>query len=190
MHRQQDQAPERDLPPVAATAVTVPVSLLTAVNERMARTPAPRPAPEPLAGQAAGPGPWRESAAGRDEPVQDPRIAAVAGFLAEVRARATGARSWLESSEHYAQLLNAEGFVPVTARFDARDLKFLGQAREDLLAFAELVSRLAGLHRPLDAGGISSDPANPALRCHSCMSRWPCPTFRLITGILTESGAA
>lgn len=112
-------------------------------------------------------------------------IRLLADFLDEVRDRAAGARSWLESSEHYAELLNSAGFVPVTARFDARDLMFLGRAREDLLAFTDLVGRLAELHRPLDAGGISSDPANRAMRCHSCMSRWPCPTFRLMTGILT-----
>ena len=110
--------------------------------------------------------------------------------LDELRARAAGAVSWLEPSEQYARLENAEGLVPVTARFDARDLAFLGRAREDLLSFAELGLRLADLHRPLDGGGTSSDPDNPVLRCRSCMWRWPCPTFRLLTEYLVPSGSS
>lgn len=141
-------------------ALTVPVSLLAAAAERVAPEPAsPRP---------------------------DRRIASLNEHLTEMRRRAAGAASWLETSEHYARLLNADGLVPVTARFDARDLMFLGLARLDLLAFAELGTRLADLHRPLDAGGISSDPANPALRCRSCMWRWPCPTFRLLAEMLSD----
>lgn len=108
--------------------------------------------------------------------------------LEELRARAAGATSWLDSSEQLARLTNSAGLVPVTARFDARDLAFLGRAREDLLSFAELGLRLADLHRPLDGGGTSSDPANPVLRCRSCMWRWPCPTFRLLTDYLDPSG--
>src|SRR5262245_57897567 len=88
--------------------------------------------------------------------------------LVELQARAAGAACWLESSEH----------------LDARDLAFLGRAREDILRFAELGLRLADLHRPLDGGGTSSDPGNPVLRCRSCMWRWPCPTFRLLTEYL------
>ena len=41
--------------------------------------------------------------------------------------------------------------------------------------------RLLDLHQPRDAGGITSDAANPILRCRSCMWRWPCPTFRAIS---------
>jgi hypothetical protein len=146
--------------PLAGAAV--PASLLEAAMERVAPEP---PAPDPAS-----------------------RLASVRDALAELRQRAAGAASWLESSDHYARLLNSAGVVPVTARFDAHDLAFLGRAREDLLSFADLGLRLADLHRPLDAGGTSSDPANPALRCRSCMWRWPCPTFRLLTEYLAGRG--
>jgi hypothetical protein len=142
--------------------VNVPVSLLAAAKERVAR--------EVTA-------PW-----------PDRRIAILREHLDEVRRRAEGATSWLETSSHYSRLLNTDGFVPVTARFDVRDLMFLGRARIDLLGFAELGLRLTDLHRPLDAGGTSSDPGNPALRCRNCMWRWPCPTFRTMSEVLAEHG--
>jgi hypothetical protein len=145
-----------------AAGPAVPASLLEAAMERVAPEPA---VPDP-----------------------DSRLASVREFLTELRLRAAGAASWLESSDHYAQLLNSAGVVPVTARFDARDLAFLGRAREDLLSFADLGLRLADLHRPLDAGGTTSDPANPAPRCRSCMWCWPCPTFRLLTEYLADRG--
>jgi len=44
--------------------------------------------------------------------------------------------------------------------------------------------RLLELHRPRDAGGITSDPSNPIRRCRSCMWRWPCPTFRAFSDAL------
>jgi hypothetical protein len=174
MHRQPGQAEGTDAElsgpglsePVLSEPVLsepVPASLLEAAMERMA--------PEPSA------------------PDPDSRLARVRESLTELRQRAAGAASWLESSDHYTRLLNSAGVVPVTARFDAHDLAFLGRAREDLLSFADLGLRLADLHRPLDAGGTTSDPANPALRCRSCMWRWPCPTFRLMTEYLTERGA-
>jgi hypothetical protein len=72
----------------------------------------------------------------------------------------------------------------VTARFSADDLAFLAEAREEMLGFAELGLRLLELHQPLDAGGIASDASAPALRCRSCMWRWPCPTFRTIAEVL------
>lgn len=162
MHWHPDQAQDGWRPLATATAATVPVSLLAAAQERVAANP---PGSEP-----------------------DRRMAGLREHLDEVGRRAAGATSWLETSEQYARLLNSEGFVPVTARFDARDLMFLGRAREDLLSFAELGMRLADLHRPLDAGGTTSDPANPALRCRNCMWRWPCPTLRLMTELLTEHG--
>jgi hypothetical protein len=154
MRTHSDQAGQAAGGQAPLTVPAVPVGLLGAAQERVA--------PGPL------------------ETEPDRRLASLREHLEEIGRRAAGATSWLESSEHYARLLNAEGFVPVTARFDARDLKFLGRAREDLLAFAELGSRLADLHRPLDGGGASSDPARPVLRCRNCMWRWPCPTFRLL----------
>jgi len=123
-------------------------------------------------------------------PEPESRIAGLREYLAQVQVRAAGATSWLETSEHYTRLLNSAGVVPVTARFDARDLAFLGQAREDLLRLAELGLRVADLHRPLDAGGTTSDPTNPAQRCRSCMWRWPCPTLRLMTEVLAERSAS
>jgi hypothetical protein len=74
--------------------------------------------------------------------------------------------------------------VPVTARFRAQDLAFLAEAREQMLGFAELGLRLIELHKPLDAGGVSSDTSAPVLRCRSCMWRWPCPTFRTLAEVL------
>jgi len=89
--------------------------------------------------------------------------------LDEVRARAANASSWLETSVSYARLLNRDGVVPVTARFTRDDIEFLGQAREQVLGFAELWLRLLELHAPLDAGGISTDPSNPT-RAAVCRS--------------------
>jgi hypothetical protein len=182
------QAATAERSPLGAPAeLAVPASLLAAAQERVAPAPpatAPpateHSAPAPLIPELLAPAPLMA------EP--DSRIAGLREYLAQVRLRAAGAASWLETSEHYAHLLNSAGVVPVTARFDARDLAFLGWARADLLGFAELGVRLADLHRPLDAGGTTSDPANPARRCRSCMWRWPCPTLRLMTEILTDHG--
>lgn len=143
-----------DWPPGdAATLATVPVSLLDAARERVA----------PVSAQP-----------------HEQRTAEAREQLAEIRRGARDAASWLETTHHYARLLNRDGHVPVTARFRSRDLAFLGGARENLIGFAELALRLIELHQPLDAGGISSDPGSPILRCRSCMWRWPCPSLRLI----------
>jgi hypothetical protein len=120
------------------------------------------------------------------DPPQDPHRVKIRGQLDALRVRAENASSWLETSEHYARLANHDGVVPVTARFSRDDIEFLGQAREEVLGFAELGIRLLDLHAPLDAGGISTDPANPILRCKSCMWRWPCPTFRMLTDTLSH----
>jgi len=108
--------------------------------------------------------------------------------LAAVRLHAEAAASWLETSSHYARLVNRDGVVPVTARFSAHDLAFLAEAREEVLGFAELGLRLIELHQPLDAGGVSSDTSAPVQRCRSCMWRWPCPTFRTLAEILDGPG--
>jgi hypothetical protein len=104
--------------------------------------------------------------------------------LETVRLHAQRAASWLETSGHYARLINRDGVVPVTARFSVHDLAFLAEAREEMLGFAELGLRLLELHQPLDAGGVASEASAPALRCRSCMWRWPCPTFRTIAEVL------
>lgn len=117
---------------------------------------------------------------------EDPERLLLREQLDAVRVRAASASSWLETSVHYARLLNRDGVVPVTARFTGDDIEFLGRAREEVLGFAELGLRLLELHAPLDAGGISTDPSSPILRCRSCMWRWPCPTFRMLTDALSH----
>jgi hypothetical protein len=105
--------------------------------------------------------------------------------LEAVRQRAEGASSWLGSTRHFAQLLNRDGVVPVTARFTASDLAFLAHAREELLRLTELGLRLAELHQPQEASPlISDDSASQFQRCGSCMWRWPCPTFRILEEVL------
>jgi hypothetical protein len=152
----------------------------TAAQGGTAVGPGPDPAPYPSAGGTAG-ADW--SAA--DAP-EDPQRVSLREQLDAVRVRAASASSWLEASGHYVRLLNREGVVPVTARFTRDDIEFLGRAREEVLGFAELGLRLLELHAPLDAGGISSDPSSPILRCRSCMWRWPCPTFRMLTDALSD----
>jgi hypothetical protein len=107
-----------------------------------------------------------------------------------LRLRASVAASWLETSGHYAQLINHAGVVPVTARFSREDLMFLGEARGQMLRFADLALRLIELHQPGDAGGLSTHPSSPILRCRSCMWRWPCPTFSIVTEVLDRPGPA
>jgi hypothetical protein len=160
----------------------------------------PRHAPPPSRPQPATAGPAGVLAASRERlapegavtlaaPPARPQLPDPAGgrlreHLEAVRLHAQGAASWLETSSHYARLVNRDGVVPVTARFSARDLAFLAEAREEMLGFAELGLRLIQLHHPLDAGGVSSDTSAPVLRCRSCMWRWPCPTFRTLAEVL------
>lgn len=108
--------------------------------------------------------------------------------LEQTRARAEGAASWLETSQHYERLINRDGVVPVTARFRVTDLAFLGGAKAEVLGLAELGLRLIELHQPLDADGVTSDPAAPVQRCRSCMWRWPCPTFRTLAEVIDGIG--
>jgi hypothetical protein len=118
--------------------------------------------------------------------VPDERAETLRQHLEELRLRAQGAASWVKSSSHYQQLLNREGFVPVTAKFTAEDLVFLANAREELLRFAELGLRLAELHQPQEVSAITSDAAGAFHRCGSCMWRWPCPTFRILDEVLSR----
>jgi hypothetical protein len=150
------------------------------------------PLPAPLAGdlfqprsrpEAAEPEPPRMPAPAwaPDQDRQRDQIREEMGGLSD---RALAASSWLQSSRHYGQLLNRDGVVPVTARMSASDLTFLAEAREQMLRFSELTVRLIDLHQPLDAGGISTDPASPVRRCRSCMWRWPCPTFSILAEVI------
>ena len=117
-------------------------------------------------------------------PPADEQRARIRDDVEGLRLRASVAASWLETSGHYAQLVNHAGVVPVTARFSREDLMFLGEARGQMLRFADLALRLVDLHQPGDAGGITTHPSSPILRCRSCMWRWPCPTFSIVTEVL------
>jgi hypothetical protein len=123
---------------------------------------------------------------GAGEPPEDPNRVILRKQLDALRVRAANASSWLETSGRYAQMINRDGLVRVTARFTREDIEFLGRAREEVLGLAELSLRLLDLHAPLDAGGISTDPSSPILRCRSCMWRWPCPTFGTLTEIVSQ----
>jgi hypothetical protein len=100
--------------------------------------------------------------------------------LEAIRTRSEKATSWRVPTQYLSRLINHEGFVRVRAKLTREDLAFLGGARDEMIAFAELGLRLLELHQPRDASGISSDPDSPIRRCRACMWRWPCPTFRAI----------
>jgi hypothetical protein len=129
---------------------------------------------------------YRISGSPAGEPPEDPTRVILRKHLDALRIRAANASSWVEASAHYTQLVNRDGYVPVNTRLSREDIEFLGRAREEVLGFAELGLRLLDLHAPLDAGGISTDPSSPILRCRSCMWRWPCPTFRTLDDALSQ----
>jgi hypothetical protein len=153
---------------------------------------APVPLAAPLAGDLFQPRPRPEATepepprapAPAWAPDQDRQRDQIREEMGGLSDRALAASSWLQSSRHYGELLNRDGVVPVTARMTASDLTFLAEAREQMLRFSELTVRLIDLHQPLDAGGISTDPASPVRRCRSCMWRWPCPTFSILAEVI------
>ncbi|MEU8118797.1 hypothetical protein AB0C21_08810 [Spirillospora sp. NPDC049024] len=104
--------------------------------------------------------------------------------LETIRARAAKSSTWRTSTQVLARLVNKNGFVPIRTRLSREDLTFLAGAREEVLVFADLTLRLIDLHRPQEAGGITSDPDRPIRRCRACMSRWPCSTYRTISEAL------
>lgn len=110
----------------------------------------------------------------------DPRRARLRERLEIIRSRSQKSSSWRSITHYFTGLVNREGVVPVKARLTREDLRFLASARDELIAFCDLGLRLLDLHQPRDAGGISSDPANPIRRCRACMWRWPCPTVRAL----------
>lgn len=114
----------------------------------------------------------------------DPRETRLRERLETIRSRSAKSSSWRTSTQYLSRLVNKNGFVPVRARLSREDLAFLAGAREEVLAFADLGARLLDLHRPQEAGGITSDPGHPIRRCRACMSRWPCPTFRAMAETL------
>lgn len=110
----------------------------------------------------------------------DPRHARLRERLDAIRARSAKSTSWRTSTQYLSRLVNRDGFVPVKAKLTREDLAFLTGARDEVIALAELGVRILDLHRPQEAGGITSDPDSPIRRCRACMWRWPCPTFRAI----------
>ncbi|WP_433331402.1 hypothetical protein [Spirillospora sp. CA-294931] len=110
----------------------------------------------------------------------DPREARLRDRLEAIRARSEKSNSWRASTQYLSRLINKSGYVPIRTRLSREDLAFLAGARDEVLNFTELGLRLLDLHRPQDAGGITSDPRSPIRRCRACMWRWPCPTFRAI----------
>jgi len=192
MEPQPDQTKQSgDTPPrrrhAAHAAAQVHLGAPAEAPERPggAADPLPGGAADPLPGGAADPLPGG-AADPLPDSLPDPAVA-LRDQLRAIALRAGSAASWLESSRHYAQLINHAGYVPLTARFGAEDLAFLGRAREELQGFAELGIRLVELHQPLDADGITdSNNTSPLLRCRSCMWRWPCPTFRIIAEVLEQ----
>ncbi|WP_344595635.1 hypothetical protein [Actinomadura vinacea] len=110
----------------------------------------------------------------------DPRETRLREHLQAIRARSEKSTSWRSSTRYLSRLVNRSGFVPIKARLSREDLTFLTGARDEVIAFADLGLRLLELHRPQDAGGITSDPEHPIRRCRACMGRWPCLTFRAI----------
>lgn len=114
----------------------------------------------------------------------DPRETRLRERLETIRARSEKSSSWRASTQHLSRLVNRSGFVPIRTRLSREDLVFLAGARDEVLAFADLGMRLIDLHRPQEAGGITSDPDTPLRRCRACMARWPCPTFRAVAEAL------
>ncbi|WP_026412489.1 hypothetical protein [Actinomadura oligospora] len=110
----------------------------------------------------------------------DPRELRLRDRLESVRTRSEKSNSWRSATQYLGRLVNRSGFVPIRTRLSREDLTFLSGARDEVMMFTELTLRLVDLHRPQDAGGITSDPNNPIQRCRACMWRWPCPTFRAI----------
>jgi hypothetical protein len=125
-------------------------------------------------------------AAMRTDTIIETRRARLRERLETIRGRSEKSGSWRESTRHLARLVNGAGYVPVTTRLSRGDLAFIAGARDEVIAFADLCLRLLDLHRAQEAGGITSDPGHPLLRCRSCMGRWPCPTVRAVEECLAE----
>ncbi len=174
--RYGDLRPPQGGPPPMSAPLSAPLAadMLpagTSTSQRPPMPPPPVPPPPPASVSA-------------DASPADEQRARIRDDVEGLRLRASVAASWLETSSHYAQLVNHAGVVPVTARFSREDLMFLGEARGQMLRFADLALRLIELHQPGDAGGLSTHPSSPILRCRSCMWRWPCPTFSIVTEVL------
>jgi hypothetical protein len=181
--------PPRGGPPPLSAPLSAPLAadVLPAGQSQRPSTPPPLMPPSPMPQHPMPPPPMPPpppASVSADASPTDEQRARIRDDVEGLRLRASVAASWLETSSHYAQLVNHAGVVPVTARFSREDLMFLGEARGQMLRFADLALRLIELHQPGDAGGLSTHPSSPILRCRSCMWRWPCPTFSIVTEVL------
>lgn len=98
-----------------------------------------------------------------------------------IHARSEKSTSWRSTVCYLLRLVNRDGLVPVRTRLTREDLLFLAEAREDTVVLSEMALRVLHLHRPRQSGGLSSDPASPLRRCHTCMTSWPCSTYRVLS---------
>jgi hypothetical protein len=181
--------PPRGGPPPLSAPLSAPLAadVLPAGQSQRPSPPPPLMPPSPMPQPPMPPPPMPPpppASVSADASPTDEQRARIRDDVEGLRLRASVAASWLETSSHYAQLVNHAGVVPVTARFSREDLMFLGEARGQMLRFADLALRLIELHQPGDAGGLSTHPSSPILRCRSCMWRWPCPTFSIVTEVL------
>lgn len=119
-------------------------------------------------------------------PQDDPRRTQLIEHLTSLQDRAGRSTSWQSESAYLTRLADRDGQVSVRKRLSLDDIAFLTQARADVADFADIGLRLLALHRPRDGGGLTSDAANPMWRCRSCMWRWPCPTFRMLTDTVSQ----
>ncbi|WP_347681290.1 hypothetical protein [Actinocorallia sp. B10E7] len=98
-----------------------------------------------------------------------------------IHARSEKSTSWRTGARFLLRLVNRDGLVPVRTRLTREDLLFLCEAREDVSALSAMALRVLHLHRPRQGAGLSSDPDTPLRRCHTCMTSWPCSTYRAIS---------
>jgi len=101
--------------------------------------------------------------------------------LETIHARSEKSTSWRTGARFLLQLVNRDGLVPVRTRLTREDLLFLSEAREDVAALSQMALRVLALHRPRQGGGLSSDPDTPLRRCRTCMTSWPCSTYRALS---------
>ncbi|GLU46454.1 hypothetical protein [Nocardiopsis ansamitocini] len=99
-------------------------------------------------------------------------------YLEGVRERAATAVTW---RPELIEPFSPSGTEAPTRRTDT---SFHASARQEVSALAEFCLTLLDLHRPRDAGGISSAPAAAMRRCNCCMLRWPCPTVQEMSQLL------
>ena len=175
---QPDQAQLSQAQPVQAAPAEPPADRSAVELSPSALFPADQPPPGQLPADQPPPG---QPPAGQVPP--DQRAARLWNYLDEVRRRADDASARLD--DRSAGQAGSAGLTPATAAAGAGEPELLRMARDDLAGFADLGLRLLELHQPMDLG--AGDPSSSVTACLSCMSPWPCPTFRTLAEII-ESG--